>query len=574
MRTEIESSLRAAPFNLDDSALAWVDETFRGMSASEKLGQLFCLTPNSCDAGCLAHLAGDLGVGGITLRPMPLEKALTAVEILQARARVPLLIAANLEKGGSGAVSEGTALGSPMAVGATGDDAMAYKLGLVCGREGAAVGVNWAFAPLIDIGYNFRNPITGTRIFGSDPGRVRRLGAEYVRGCQASGVAATLKHFPGDGVDERDQHLVTSVNPLSVEEWDRSYGAAYQAAIAAGAVTVMAGHIMLPEYSRKLDPSLGDGQILPGSLSRELIQGLLRKKLGFNGLVVSDATTMAGMGIPLPRVRAVPGVIAAGCDMFLFTRNLEEDFDFMRRGIAKGVITAERLTEAVMKILGLKAALGLHRKKAAGKLAPALEEAKRVVGCAEHRRWARECADQAITLVKAEPGVLPIAPSKYPRVLFYALDSGPSFYDPSRTKVFDQFVAALGAEGFKVDRFDPAPGMEGLARPSRAVTDAYDLIIYLAKIETRSNQTVVRIEWAQPMGANCPLYIASVPTIFISVENPYHLLDVPRVKTFINAYSANEAVIAALVEKLRGRSPFVGQSPVDPFCGKWDTRLL
>jgi beta-N-acetylhexosaminidase len=125
----------------------------------------------------------------------------------------------------------------------------------------------------------------------------------------------------------------------------------------------------------------------------------------------------------------------------------------------------------------------------------------------------------------------------------------------------------LEEEGFSVDRFDPNRGMEGMMVPYSAVTKKYDLILYLAKYATRSNQTVVRIEWAMP------IYMNSVPTVFISVDNPYHLLDVPRVRTFINTYNSTEITLKALVDKLLGRSPFQGQSPVDPFCGMWDTRL-
>ncbi len=131
----------------------------------------------------------------------------------------------------------------------------------------------------------------------------------------------------------------------------------------------------------------------------------------------------------------------------------------------------------------------------------------------------------------------------------------------------------LEAEGFKVDRFDPSKGMEGLMQASSEITDNYDLILYLASLDTKSNQTVVRIEWAMPMGANVPIYLTSVPTVFISLENPYHLLDVPRVKTYINTYSSNDVTLKKLMDKLMGRSVFKGISPVDPFCGKWDTRL-
>ena len=131
----------------------------------------------------------------------------------------------------------------------------------------------------------------------------------------------------------------------------------------------------------------------------------------------------------------------------------------------------------------------------------------------------------------------------------------------------------LEAEGFEVTTFVPANMFEGKTPRQDEVTNNYDYIIYLANMSTKSNQTQVRIEWLQPMGANCPHYVNSVPTIFISVENPYHLLDVPRVKTFINTYNSNDDVLEALIDKLMGRSEFKGKNPVDPFCGKWDTRL-
>jgi beta-N-acetylhexosaminidase len=326
-------------------------------------------------------------------------------------------------------------------------------------------------------------------------------------------------------------------------------------------------------YSRKLNPGIRDEKILPATLSHELVTGLLKGQLGFNGLVVTDATTMAGMTIAMPRAQAVPQTIAAGCDMFLFTRNLDEDMGYMKQGIADGVITPERLNDALTKILALKAALRLHRKQAEGRLVPSADEALKTLGTPEHKAWAVECADRSITLVKNEPGVLPITPDKYKKILFYDIQSGESFFDSARTPAKDIFLRMLEEEGFSVDRFDPNRGMEGMMVPYSAVTKKYDLILYLAKYATRSNQTVVRIEWAMPMGANVPIYMNSVPTVFISVDNPYHLLDVPRVRTFINTYNSTEITLKALVDKLLGRSPFQGQSPVDPFCGMWDTRL-
>ena len=114
---------------------------------------------------------------------------------------------------------------------------------------------------------------------------------------------------------------------------------------------------------------------------------------------------------------------------------------------------------------------------------------------------------------------------------------------------------------------------EGAIEPTSETVDNYDLIIYLAVYATKSNQTIVRIEWAQPMGRNAPMFINAVPTLFISTENPYHLIDVPRIKTFINTYNSSDEVTDMLVEKLLGRSEFVGKNPIDPFCGMWDTKL-
>jgi beta-N-acetylhexosaminidase len=196
-----------------------------------------------------------------------------------------------------------------------------------------------------------------------------------------------------------------------------------------------------------------------------------------------------------------------------------------------------------------------------------------MLGTAEHRAWAKECADRSITLVKEEAGVLPISPEKFKKVLFYDIESAEGYAYSVRVGVAEMVRQKLEQEGFEVDRFDPNKGMEGMMTPFRDITENYDLIIYLANLKTKSNQTIIRIEWAMPMGANVPVYMTSVPTIFISVENPYHLLDVPRARTFINTYYSNDEVIDALIDKLMGRSAFKGTNPVDPFCGMWDTRL-
>ena len=256
--------------------------------------------------------------------------------------------------------------------------------------------------------------------------------------------------------------------------------------------------------------------------------------------------------------------------MFLFARNLEEDYGFMLEGIRQGVITPQRLDEAVTRVLATKAALGLHK----GVPTISVEEANQVVGCAKHQSWAEECADRAITLVKEQPGVLPLTTDRYKRILFYTIETAAGGEGNYKVKAACAKVRELlEAEGFQVDDFVPQPYGEGFTTKYEDVVKNYDLILYVANLSTKSNQTVVRIEWKQPMGADCGHYLNDLPTVFVSLENPYHLLDFPRVKTYINCYSNNDHCVRQLVEKLTGRSPFRGKSPVDAFCGKWDTHL-
>lgn len=558
------------PFYLSDNDLEWVRASLGSMSAEEKAGQLFFLIAYEPDKEYIDKITKTIRAGGVMCRSMEKNKLLETVALLQRSSSVPLLISANLEAGGNGICSQGTKVGSQMMVAACGKEEYAADLGAVCAEEGLSVGANYAFAPIADIDYNFRNPITNTRTFGSDPDAVLRLSSAYIRECQGRGMACSAKHFPGDGRDERDQHLCATVNDLSPEEWDKTYGKIYKTLIYEGVKTVMVGHIMQPAYSKKLNPSLSDGDILPASLSKELLQGLLRDKLGFNGLIISDATTMAGFDVSMPRDQAVPACIAAGCDMFLFAKNLEEDYSFMLNGIKEGIITPERLDEAVARILALKASLKLHKKDNV----PSLERAENTLGKEEHRRVAERVAEGSIALVKDTQKILPLDKNKIKNVLVYDIESGENALGYARTAgVYDMIEPLLKAEGFNVTRFVPAQGKEGKTARYFDTAGKYDLILYVCNLATKSNQTTVRIEWLNPMGVNVPRFVKSVPTVFVSTENPYHLLDVPMVKTYINTYGMNAYTLPRLIDKLMGRSAFTAKQPVDAFCGKWDTRL-
>ncbi|WP_170880384.1 glycoside hydrolase family 3 protein [Paenibacillus odorifer] len=563
--------LKGKPFYLQNENIQWVKNTLESMDLDAKVGQLFCPLGMNDDQTELQDMLENYQPGGIMYRPGEGVGVQSTHRYLQENSRIPLLVSANLEAGGNGIASEGTYFGKQMQVAATDNEEMGYRLGQIAGREGKAVGCNWAFAPVVDIDMNFRNPITNIRTYGSDPERVLRMGKAYVKGVQENGVAASIKHFPGDGVDDRDQHLHISINSLSVEDWDQTYGMVYKGLIDEGAMTVMIGHIMLPAYSRALSPDIRDEELMPATLSPELLNGLLRDKLGFNGMIVTDAATMAGFTMAMKREIAVPKSIAAGCDMFLFNRNMPEDYKYMKEGIENGILTMKRVDEAVTRILALKASLGLHRKQQEGKLVPG-PYALSVMKCEEHEKWAQECADQAITLVKDTQSLLPISPERHKRILFFSLGDEVGHY--SSEVSYRTLVEQLEREGFIVDIFNRENlDFSWMMTSIESLTDKYDLAIYCANIVTMSNQTVVRINWAPPMGADMPWFLQELPTLFISTASPYHLQDVPQVKTFINTYSSSEYVYEALVEKLLGRSPFKGVNPVDPFCTYWETKL-
>lgn len=559
------------PFFLSDADIEWVESTLDKMSEDEKIGQLFCLHGDSDDFEVLKGIVQDYKPGGMMYRPCESEKIYGIHKFLQDTSTTPMLLAANLEAGGDGIGNEGTFYGRQIQVAASDNVENAYRLGVIAGREGSAVGCNWAFAPVIDIDMNYSNPITNVRTFGSDKNRVLAMASAYMKGCQENDVAVSIKHFPGDGVDDRDQHLLASVNTLTVEEWDDSYGMVYKGMIEGGAKTVMAGHIMQPAYTRYFSPDIKDEDIMPGSLSPELLQGLLRGKLNFNGLIVTDATSMVGFTAMGRRVDLIPKSIAAGCDMILFTRNLKEDYEAVKNGVKNGIISRERLDEAVARILATKASLKIHTKKQNGTIMPPKDNLK-VLKCEEHVKWAYNLSDESITLVKNNEGLIPMNVEKYKRALVVVL--GDYVSASGKPGVSSIFIEELEKAGFDVEKFTDDKHKELFSTaPSSEIREKYDVVFYFANIKTASNQTTVRINWKAPMGLDAPWFVNEVPTVFVSIANPYHLQDVPMIKTYINAYTANEFNPKVLVEKIIGKSEFKGINPMDPFCGYWDTKL-
>ena len=466
-------------------------------------------------------------------------------------------------------------------VGAANDPLYASRQGTICGRGAKAIGVNWNFAPVCDLNKNYMSSVINTRAYGDDPDKVAGMCEAYIEAVQKEGVAACFKHFPGDGLDFRDQHVTLSVNDLSCEDWDNSFGKVYKRMIEADTLTCMTGHIIQPAYSMKLNPNLSYGDCLPASLSKELMTGLLRELLGFNGLLVTDAAQMAGMALQLTREEAVPLAIEAGNDMFLFYRDFDEDLGYMRKGFANGKLSKRRLEDAVTRILATKAALGLHMINYEN----APENDMSCLHSDEHINWGREVAEASISLVKnLQPDLFPITPERYKKVLAYSHITElfdmpvmrPEFEKivfPDKHDLFNYFVAQLEKEGFEVTVYNEKLGGErGIsAYHSGAAIKEFDIAIHFANVASEYGRAA-RVLFKGHCANDAPAFNMYIPTLFISMTSPYLLPDVPRVKTYINAYTPSKHTVDALVNKLTGRTGFKGIDPTDPFCGLEDTK--
>lgn len=603
------ANLKGNPYFLDDEAIQWVQDTIQGMTAEEKIGQLFFNMGSSREEDYLKMTVQKYHIGGVRYNPGPSVEIREQNRILQENAKIPLLIACNTETGGNGACTDGTYLGSPVKIGATGEEKYAYELGRISNKEALAIGCNLSFAPLSDINQNWRNPVISSRCFSNDTDTVCRMTQAYFKGAHENpGFACAAKHFPGDGLDERDQHLSPSINSVDCDTWMNTYGKVYQGLIDQGLEAIMAGHIMQPAWTRALNPGIKDEDIMPATLSPELLQGLLRGKLGFNGLILTDASHMVGLTCMMKRRDLLPAAIAAGCDMFLFFNDLDEDFNYMMDGYKNGVITEERLQDALEHILGLKAKLGLHRKKLED-LVPPVSMMKSVVGCPEHKAMAWEIADKSVTLVKDKDHVFPLTPTKYKRILIVpvkgasggamaamsASSKGPStaekvaqrlrrrgfeveIYENPLTKMMRERAEAEAkakSEGRQLEPDDGKAMMLYFAgkTPIQEFVQKQDLVLTLSEVNGMG-QTTERVSWAMSKGGGeIPWYVHELPVVVASVGHPFLLADVPQARTYINAYDAKEDTLDALVEKLCGETPFTGVDPVDAFCGMWDTHM-
>jgi beta-N-acetylhexosaminidase len=548
------SFLSRPPFNLDVRTVAWVETTFSALSLQEKVGQLFNLLSRGTEPDELQRLE-RLRPGGITRYFGPEGEAERArIAAAQNAASVPLLVSADLE-GSRMSLPFGTQVPNPLALAAIDDLQVTAEISRIIAEEAGAIGVNWSFTPVMDINQAFRSPIVGTRSFGADVETICRHAVSNIETLQRYRIAATAKHWPGEGYDDRDQHLVTTINPLPMAEWNATFGKLYRSAIDAGVLSIMSAHIALPAFIRARLSDAGVEAFRPASINKLLNVELLRRQLGFNGLIVSDASEMGGVTSWCPARSAKWQIIAGGCDMILFSRTPEDDMTAVRMAVEDGTIPADRFEEAVLRVLALKAAVGLHdaTSRPAGAISRASDQ---IIAQAALRR--------APTLVKDTQGLLPISPERHKRVLVI---SGGIISPLHGAPIKFKLPEMLGAQGFQVTVHAPQPAVDPAC---------FDLVLYLLGEETLLTRGRIFLDWARLGGdfvGAMRRYWHDIPTAIISFGYPYHLYDAPRAPTYINAYCTIDEMQAAVVDLLMGRHPWNRHSPVDPYCGLEDARF-
>ncbi|MFM2354474.1 MAG: hypothetical protein RLZZ528_210, partial [Pseudomonadota bacterium] len=521
-------SFAARPFSLDAEAQAWVVATFARLTPDQRLRQLFNLRLAGLDPAEIARVRA-FGPGGITRHlgaDADSERAL--IRELSDGAATPLLVSADLE-GSRMSLPFGMEVPNPIALAAADDVAATEAIARLMAREARSVGINWTFTPVLDINAAFRSAIVATRGFGADVAVIERHMLAQIRGFQAEGVAATVKHWPGEGYDDRDQHLLTTINPLDLPAWEASFGRLYRAAIEAGVMSVMSAHIALPAW-RTAQGATGVEPYRPASIAGDLNDGLLRDHLGFRGLVVSDATAMAGLGAWSPRSEHLPEIVSAGCDVILFSDDPDRDLSYLKAALADGRLSQARVDQAALRQLALKAALGLHRGLSFPAFAPTSAD----------RALIDRTTRAAPVVVKDVQHLLPLSPARHRKVL--VISSGIVF---PFTPVPLPFALPdmLRAEGFEVT-------LQGPGDPPVAA-EGFDLVLYLLGEETLLTRGRIFLDWLRltgHFGLSMKRHWHDVPTLLVSFGYPYYLYDAPRMPCVVNAWTTMDSMQRAVCD--------------------------
>ncbi len=523
-------------------AMNWAQTTYAKLTLDQKLGQLMVsYVDNEEDIFDLARrgaLGGLYSVCGNTV-----AEAAAWVAGIQRMSPVPLLICADFERGNE--FAGGTALPTAMAVGATGDPNWAHRAGRITALETRAMGFRLLGSPVADINNNPRNPIVNTRSYGDNPELVSRMAVAYLQAVQNEGMYACVKHFPGHGNMAVDSHRVLPTISDPLEQLEAMELAPFQAGIDNGVKSVMPGHIRLSA----LDPEH------PATLSRKVLQGLLRKRMGFEGLILSDAMEMHAVAHNYDFDAAVGLAVEGGCDAVLPSQSIRTH-EALKKAYADGVLTENRLQESVLRILSAKEELQL-----AGSY-PDPEAAARVGADPEHKRTARQIAEASIAVYVDEAGLLPLLPARSKGIVAvtvanYDASDIKSSLDKAQEK--DRFEKAL-RDNYRVQAIHHITPQQ--ARPFDSIQE-HDVDAVVVGVFARLMAYNANSGWLpKPVQDLLEHILQKAKNCYVvSFDNPYPLMDVEGLHTCICAFSHAAVSIDAAVKTLSGAIPAQGCMP-------------
>ncbi len=402
------------------------------LSLEQCIGHLLCPLHSGKDVDRFRRLQEEEHYGSVFFNSRPLSEYRDITSAIQSVAASPVVMAADLEAGAKSVLGGHTPFPWSMASGAAMDLEATECMGRATAMEGRHAGLHWTFGPVVDLNVNWRNGVTNIRSYGDRLERVIPCARAFIRGVQAEQhMAACAKHFPGDGMDERDQHLLTSVNSLTVDAWMQSYGEVWKSVFAQGVQTVMSGHISFPAWQGlEAEPVAA----LPATLCPKLQVELLRQELGFQGLLVSDAAPMIGLQSRVREEEAVLRFIEAGGDVYLFAEP-GKDYQSLLKAVHTGRLSEERVRESAGRVMALKQWLGLAEAPLGEAPGPEQKE--------EFSNAATRLARAAITLQK-DNGRVGQAPSPGAKLLTVTVDYEGHKFVPEELDTFDQALEAAG----------------------------------------------------------------------------------------------------------------------------------
>ena len=487
--------------------------------------------------------------GGFFVSGVTAEWIKQLTDIINKHSRIPVIVSADIEHGAGCCLKGAPLLPEPMSWGACDDEELIEQAGTVTGEICRQNGIHWTFSPVVDINLNKDNPVVNTRAISDKPEQVSKIAGAYVRGLQKNGyMVAGCKHFPGDGVDDRNQHLCTTINSLSKEEWMKTFGYVYKEMFKAGSASVMVGHIAFPVVEDEIDPILGPK---PGTLSYNIMTKLLREELGFEGCIVSDAMPMVGASVMCPQERLSVEFLKAGGDMVLFA--LERDFDYVMAAVERGELSVAQLKNAVRRIL--------YMKKQARLFEDQIKLQENIVLSGDIAKISEAIADKSITIIRNSQNLLPLKCKEHSNFLIINMQRNDRKME-NGTYIRDMGVVAqeLQKRGHNVDVISSF-GMDH--RKFEEDKNKYDCILINCRISSRDYLGgTLRINFDNISPFWRGVVVAHPCVIFTSFGDPYKLYDLPFLRTYVNAYSSSDDIQRAFVKVLLGEIPAMGKSPV------------